>query len=128
MLHDPGKTTEVTYQPLAAGPIIVGQTPGGPKLEYAGEEGSFTFTGDQVQTQQSPIGKLISVSLRPSPGTNTTFTLVMPEINEEEGTQNQAFNTIAIKAKRGLVETEGADLTYSTLKLHGKAEIVKLPL
>ncbi len=100
----------------------------GQKIQYTGEEGNFVFTGDQVQTQDSPIGKLICVRLNPNPGTNITFMLVLPAVNMEQGTRTQAFKTIAIKAKHGLVETEGADVTLSAMKLQGEAEIVKLPL
>ncbi len=31
VLYDERKTTNVIYQPFVAGPIIAGQTPGGPK-------------------------------------------------------------------------------------------------
>ena len=128
-LQDERRATQVTYYPQGSGPIITGKTEAGPKIEYTGEEGTFTFSGDQMESLDSPLGSLISVTLKPNADAGgLVFTLVMPKVTETQGSRSQSFKTIAVKTKtRGFVVVPGADRTYTVIHLHGTAETVELP-
>jgi hypothetical protein len=120
--------TQITYYPYAFGPVIVGQ-PRGPKFEYMGEEGSLTFTANQIQSANSPMGTLLTVTLRPNQGLGALLlTLVLPQVPTPQLGKTFAFKTIAIKTKtRDLVEIDVPDETYTVLRLNGEAESVELP-
>ena len=121
--------TQITYFPMGSGPIISGKTEAGPKMEYTGEEGNFTFSGNQLESVDSPLGSLISVTLRPNVDAGALiFTLVLPKVSEAQGSKTESFKTFGVKTKtRGFVASAGADRTYTVLHLQGVAEIVELP-
>lgn len=128
-LHDDQRTMQVTYFPMGAGPIIAGKTQPGPKLEYTGEEGNFTFSGNQIESVNCPLGSLLSVTLRPNADAGALiFTMALPNVTEAPGSKSQHFQTIGIKTHtRGFVVAPGADRTYNVLHLRGLAETVLLP-
>lgn len=123
-------STQITYNPVAPGPIISGKQPGGPRLQYQGEEGSFTFSDNQVQSLDCPLGQLISVTLQPNADAGALiFTLVLPSVRMGQGSDKQSFKAIGIKTKtRGFTADPGADETYSVLELKGVAAKVMQPL
>ena len=129
-LHDDQRTVEVTYYPTGSGPIIAGKTEPGPKLQYSGEEGDFTFSGNQIQSMNCPLGSLISVTLQPNADAGgLVFSLALPNVSEAAATKSESFHTIAVKTHtRGFVVTPGADRTYDVVQLHGMAETVALPM
>ena len=129
-LHDAEDTTQVTYYPTAPGPLISGKTERGPLMEYAGEEGNFSFSGTQIGVANCPLGTLISVTLRPNADAGALlFTLVLPSVSEAPGSKMQSFKTIGIKTHtRGFIVAAGADRTYDVLQLCGAAETVLLPM
>ncbi len=59
-----GDDTEVTFFPTTPGPIEAGQDHSGGELRYQGPEGDFTFYGSQIGRLDSPLGTLLTVSLR----------------------------------------------------------------
>jgi hypothetical protein len=122
-------TTQVTYYPTGPGPIISGVTHAGPKIEYTGEEGDFTFSGNEIASVKCPLGNLISVTLRPNADAGALmFTLVLPSVTMSANSKVQSFRTIALKTHTsGRVLTAGADRSYDTMHLHGAAETVFLP-
>ena len=128
-LHDEQRTMQVTYFPMGSGPIITGKTSPGPKLEYTGEEGNFTFSGNQIESVNCPVGNLLSVTLRPDADAGALiFTLALPNVTEPPESKSQRFQTIAVKTHtRGFVVGPGVDRTYNVLRLHGLAETVALP-
>lgn len=129
-LHDGLQTTQVTYYPMAPGPIISGKTEPGPEIQYTGEEGNFTFSNSQITSVNSPLGSVMSVTLRPNTDSGALiFTLVLPNVTVSADSKTQAFRTIAVKTHtRGLVVAPGADRTYDAVHLHGTAEVVALPV
>jgi hypothetical protein len=119
-------TTHVTFFPEAPGPLPAGAHS---RLDYKGPEGSFTFVRDQITSQDSPLGLLITVALEKSIDSGAlTFTLVLPPVNMA-GKKKQAFDTVAIKTKSfGILPREGAKLVDTAICLESLAEIVILPL
>ncbi len=120
--------TKVVFFPQAPGPL---RSPpqGGSQLEYQGVEGNFTFSGDEIARQDSPLGSLITVALEKSIDAGSlTFTLALPPVNMA-GKKKQAFDTVAIKTKSfGILPREGAKLIDTAMCLDGVAEEVILPL
>lgn len=97
------------------------------QLDYQGLEGQFSFSGTNIAFQQSPLGLLITVTLKPNlDAGGLDVTLVLPPIESGE-LDRLEFETIAIKtASRGrTVDPTGAFLTYEALSLSG---IVSFPL
>jgi len=124
--HDSEHATQITYYPFGFGPIVQGQGPG-PKLDYKGQEGGFSFSGTQIQVTSSPLGNLITVDLRPHiAGDELLVTLVLPDVTMTQPKEN--FKTIIVKtAFHRLVVAPGADRTYSVLHMNGVAATVGLP-
>ncbi len=103
---------------------------GDARLDYDGPEGSLTFFGNEIDRQQSHLGLLITVTLKPDAGAGQLeFTLVLPPIKLGER-EIQDFETISIKSRsRGrTVNRIGAELTYKVQNLEAVAAYVILPL
>jgi hypothetical protein len=124
--RDEKGTTQVVFFPEAPGPLPKGAHS---RLDYKGPEGGFTFTRDQVVSQDSPLGLLITVTLARSIDAGAlTFTLALPPVNMA-GKKKQTFDTVAVKTKSfGILPREGAKLIDTAICLEGVAEIVPLPL
>ena len=126
-------TITVKYYPTAPGPLIQGQSVG-PRLEYHGPEGNFTYPdagpGRESVTMRddSVLGPQINVVLIPTVDAKAVkLTLLLPPINMADR-EKIDFHTIAIKTTSyGLLPGEGARLTYEVIHLHGKAECIALP-
>ena len=126
--HD---TTQITYYPIAPGPLRAGQTPGGASLEYQEGEGTIRqFLGDEIQIEESSIGHLISVTLQPNADAGAViFTVMLPGVILPQGSDSESFKAIGIKTKtRGFALPHGADRTYTILHLRGHAKAVELPV
>ncbi len=122
-LADDDGTTKILFTPH---PISGPPRPTslrGPRLDYQGVEGNFSFRGGQVGILESPLGSLISVGLLDFA---VTVTLALPPINMA-GKEKQTFDTVAIKTQDFGVQKEGAAFNYSVLLLHGVAEQVEPP-
>ena len=120
--------TKITYYPFAPGPIIQGHTPG-PSFQYDGPEGNLTFRDAQITQENTPLGQLLSVVLKPQADTGSlTFSLFLPPVAMGSDT-SQSFTTYGIKARHvGFVLKPGAQLTYETECLKGAAKTVEMPL
>lgn len=119
--EDAKKTTKIVYFPRVPQTEPV-KLPRGPQLDYQGPEGQFTFSGTEIEQQQSRLGLLISVTLKPNlDAGGLDLTLVLPPINSAK--EQVEFETIAIKTtSQGLVvDPIGAFLTYEVLSLKGVA-------
>ncbi|GAC1355498.1 MAG: hypothetical protein NVSMB38_35830 [Ktedonobacteraceae bacterium] len=132
---DDSGSIQMTYYPHAPGPIIQGQSSGGPRLEYEGPEGNFVYPSSEpgrehinVQ-EQSVLGPQINVVLVPTvDATAVTLTLLLPPINLA-GQDEQDFYTVAIKTTSyGMLPREGARLTYEAINLQATAQHILLPL
>lgn len=121
------------YYPHAPGPLVQGQS-AGPRFEYEGPEGNFTYPDagagrENVTLQEdSVLGPQINVVLIPTVDAKAVkLTLLVPPINMA-GHQKIDFHTIAIKTTSyGLLPREGARLTYEVVHLQGKAERMIMP-
>src|SRR5437764_6208589 len=55
---------------------------GKPHFTYHSATQSLSFSGDQIETQQSPLGTLVTVFIfRTIDGPSTSFTLLVPRVN-----------------------------------------------
>ncbi|GAC1623956.1 MAG: hypothetical protein NVS4B7_14960 [Ktedonobacteraceae bacterium] len=135
IFSDDSGDIQITYYPHAPGPLIQGQSSGGPRLEYQGPEGNFVYPGgepgrEHINVQeQSALGPQINVVLVPTiDATAVTLTLLLPPINLA-GQDEQDFDTIAIKTTSyGILPRTGARLTYEAINLQGTAQHILLPL
>jgi hypothetical protein len=103
---------------------------GSAQVEYHGPEGDFTFRGEAVDQQSSPLRQLITVTLMPDADAGQLdFTLVLP-IVYMGGKKAQELTTVAIKTKRigHVVAPAGADRAYRVLQLKGVAAAIISPI
>jgi len=103
---------------------------GQPHLTYSSPSINHTFTGTQIQTEQSPVGTLVTVTILMTVDTgSTTFTLLVPRVNlngpfdsvqiTTEGITTHHRFSIFPAAMHGQVET------YSVQQLTGSARMVE---
>jgi hypothetical protein len=123
-----GDRTSIAYFTQTPGPVKPGEEGG--KLEYQGIEGNHTFFGKDIRQQESPLGILLTVTLKLQVDIGgITLTVLVPQVFGVTKDQPVTFETIAIKASsRGFISKEGAGLTYTILPLLARAEDRILPL
>jgi hypothetical protein len=93
--------TKVTYSLSARGPLSRGHAPC-PSLKYDGPEGSWTFHGSQITHENSSLGQLISVALKPAnSAVATAFWLFLPPVMLVAN-DFQSFTTFCVKAQNGI--------------------------
>ena len=132
-LSDHENETRVTLTLVAGGPIVQGAPPAnGPVLQYEGAEGTLSFSGSQIVTENTALGAMYTVTLNIVPDLRTlSFTLVLPPVINKTDSP-QPFKTIAIKWERHTTlvgpPPTGAELSYSVIKMHGTAERVFIGL
>lgn len=98
------------------------QTPG-TRLDFQGPEGRFTFQEDEIDQQQSSLGLLITVTLKPDLGAGgLSFMLILPPVNLVEPRQDWATVAVLTQSRGLLSERAGAELTYKELFLLETAE------
>jgi len=100
---------------------------GQPQFDYQGTHGEHTFTGEQIRTQQSELGTLVSVTLVPSiDSTRITLSILLPSFNMA-GQSEQPFKTLAIQTTYAgaILVHAGARATYEVVHLHGTAHIIE---
>lgn len=133
-LSDHEKKTHVTLNLQQSGPLIQGSSQGSPSLDYQGDEGTLSFSGEQITTVDTLLGRMYTVALNIVPDLRTLdFSLFIPSVTHKTQDKPQHFETIAIKSEhhtslQGTPTTTGADVTYSVVKMHGTAENVVHPL
>jgi hypothetical protein len=127
-LSDRDKTTRIVFFPQALTPLGATEKPLDAQLEYHGVEGELVFRGDEISEEQTILGLLISVILRPNADAGgVDFALVLPPVNLG-GEARQEFDTIGIKIRsRGrVINPIGAELTYEVLNLKGVGEDIPI--
>ena len=93
--------TKVTYSMSTGGPLSLGHA-SGPSLKYDGPEGSWTFHGSQISHEDTSLGQLISVALKPANSAVTTaFWLFLPPVMLVAN-DFQSFATFCVKAQNGM--------------------------
>ena len=119
--------TQVVYYPQASTSGSV-RSLGDARLDYEGPEGRLTFFGDEIDRQQSHLGLLITVILKPDAGAGQLeFTLVLPPVKLGDR-EIQDFETIAIEShSRGhIINRVGSELTCKVQNMLAVASYVIL--
>ena len=101
---------------------IAGQS----QFGYQGALGARTWSGNEIRTQQSELGTLVSVTLVPTvDATSVTLTVLIPGFNMG-GQNTQSFKTLAIQATHAGPDTfqVGARESYEVFHVHGTAQVV----
>jgi hypothetical protein len=101
---------------------------GQPVLEYHDSNTTLSFAGDQIQTTESPIGTLVTVTIRATVDAgSTTFTLFVPRTNlgQSFSTNINTFGVTTIH-RFSLIPALNVGQTelYTVTDLIGSAEIV----
>ncbi len=130
-LHDKANVTQVTYMPQRGGPVAVGGMGNGASLEYRGPEGSFSFSDEQITTEATVIGSLVTVTLSIVAGSQTLpFSVLVPEVRSSGVDAVQAFETVAIKASHQMSlmgsSAAGGTPTYQAMAMAGTARWVEI--
>ena len=127
-LSDCDDRTHIVFFPKVFMPLGASETPADSQLEYHGAEGQFVFRGDEIRQEQTVLGFIISVVLKPNGDAGgLDFALVLPPVHLG-GETRQNFETMAIKIKsRGrVIKPAGAELSYEALTLKGVAEDIPI--
>jgi hypothetical protein len=114
----------IVFFPEMPGPLDEGKPVAGSRLEYHGPEGQLTFRGDDIGQEQTVLGTLISVILKPNADVGgLDFALILPPV-DLGGKAHQEFETVGVKIfSRGrMVKPAGPELTYEVVNLKGIAE------
>jgi hypothetical protein len=102
---------------------------GKPLFDYQDNRQKLHFEGDQIQTEDVAIGKLVTVTIRKTVDTgSTTFSVLIPRINLEQSneakistegvTTVQRFSTIP-------TSNQGQTQSYKVITLTGTAKAVQ---
>ena len=107
----------------------IGATPGIPVLHYKEGSVSRDFKQNEITTDQTALGRLISVPLARSVDTGgTTFAFFLPDIQVARG-QLADFTTVAVREEfSGPNSVPHRPTTWHSFVLHGTAENVIVPL
>lgn len=127
-LSDCDNNTRIVFFPRALTPLGTSESTADAQLEYLGEEGELVFRGDDITQEQTALGLLISVILRPNADAGgLDFALVLPPVNLG-GEARQDFETVGVKIfSRGrVINPAGAELSYEVLNLKGVAEDIPI--
>lgn len=101
---------------------------GKPIFNYEYSKSTYSFTGDEIRTQKTEIGTIVTVTLESVPNLYVkTLTLLVPAINLD-GSERE-FKTIAIQTasktnKAGESLVKGAVQSYEVINLKGNANFV----
>jgi len=120
--------TRIVFFPKVFMPLGASETPADSQLEYQGAEGQFVFRGDEIGQEQTVLGLIISVILKPNADAGgLDFALILPPVHLG-GEAHQNFETVGIKIKsRGrVIKPVGVELSYETLTLKGVAEDIPI--
>jgi hypothetical protein len=123
-----GDRTQISYLTQSLGPTHLGEEDNG-SLEYQGIEGERTFSGKDIQLQESPLGFLLTVTLElKGDAGGLTITVLVPQVIDVTRDDPVTFETIGIKASsRGNFGGPGAELAYTILPLLATAKKVPMP-
>jgi len=69
-------------------------------LTYNGPEGQLKFTGSQIQTQDTPVGTLLSVVLKANEfNGNTNLSIFLPSVTFGNNSDMEKFSTYMVKSQ-----------------------------
>jgi hypothetical protein len=94
------------------------------QFSYQGPQGNQTWNGNNVKVQDSPLGTLITVVFPGNPDAGiVSLTVLLPPIDLISSAPAH-FETFAIDVhRRGFILMPPAHLTYTTIALHGTAQL-----
>jgi hypothetical protein len=115
-----GDGLQITYTP--------GNDNGQPQLDYQGSHGNLTFTANDIRSEETMPGTLITVFLVRTVDTGSvTLTLLLPGVNLA-GTTEQPIQTIAIETQNlfSILDRNKArqTQTYQVYNLQGTAQYI----
>ncbi len=107
----------------------IGSTPGIPALHYKDASTSHDFTQDQIHTDPTALGSLVSIPLARSVDTGgTTFAFFLPDISVP-GEQTVGFTTTAVREDfSGPNSVPHRSPFWQAFVMHGTAQNVIVPL
>ncbi len=115
-----GKRVRITY---TAGGL------GRPQLQYKERSKSYLFSGNQIRSQDTEIGRLVTVTLGGGPETErTTLTLLLPATPPGESEAQFETNAIVTTDRTrapGAEYSHGALQSYRVVPLRGRARLVQ---
>ena len=102
---------------------------GDPTLSYTQGGKTQNFRGDQIRTQETELGFLVTVTIAATPDlSTTTFTLVVPRVNLPQGQpvriRTQGITTVSKTSIGGPDLVSGQVQTYQVTPLVGTASFV----
>jgi hypothetical protein len=117
--------TKVTYYPFAPDAIVEAGASSA-SLKYEGPEGHWTFDDSEISHEDTSLGHLISVVLRPNAGSPLTFWLFLPPVVLGDR-DFQSFTTYGVK-NGGSVQRSSKQIDYEVERFFGDAKVVTTAL
>jgi hypothetical protein len=101
-----------------------------PLFSYTDQKRSVNRTGDEIRTDKTDLGTLVTVDVEQVPDLHTiSFTLVVPRIRLAQGARSSAIHTIGVlTTNRTGIEPQtivGQVQSYQALTLCGTAQLVE---
>ena len=108
---------------------MLGATPGIPVLHYKDASVSLNFKQDDIRTDQTALGSLVSIRLKSSIDTGgTIFAFFLPNIDVPNG-QTADFTTVAIREEfSGPNSVPHRPTIWQSFVMHGTAKSGIIPL
>jgi hypothetical protein len=103
---------------------------GGPILSYRDPQRSLSFQGEDIASEETPLGELITVTLEAIPDARTvTFTLILPIVtvmSQSAGTQIQVpgVTTTDLTTRTTTGPQLGPQKLYEVVNLQGTAQSI----
>lgn len=95
------------------------------RLSYSSGDRSYVFSGEEIRTSETEIGRLVTVTLDAVPDLEVvTLSLLLPPINlinGESRLETMAIVTTHRTSIGGPRLVQGQVLSYAPIKLHGVA-------
>ena len=98
---------------------------GVPQLTYSNQAQTLSFSGSEIQTEQTQLGQIVTVSLSSNLaiGNFESLSLLIPTVSLPLDSKQGSIQTIAVFSLREpLVKQSGQSQTYMTLCLSGTAQ------
>lgn len=101
---------------------------GGPQLNYSSLETSRNFMGEEIQMEETSIGRLISVILEQIPDLRSvSFTLILPAVNVSmlgEKVELKVPGIVTTTLTTIVGPPEGVEKTYLVEEFQGNAQFI----
>lgn len=98
---------------------------GVPQLTYSNQAQTLSFSGSEIQTEQTQLGQIVTVSLSSNLaiGNFESLSLLIPTVSLPLDSKQGSIQTIAVfSLRKPLVKHSSQSQTYMTLCLSGTAQ------